>query len=289
MRPWIAFFIVGVVVGCDSPVAANPSIVRPTGSSPTPAPIAATRVVLAGDTSGAFVGRRLHLEIQARDQSGNAVSTDKAQLVLSNEAVASVSELHPIDVQIGSTFVKQMQFRLTLLGPGTTILQIQVGEARNSVAFNVAPAPPPSHALVVDSFSVAEFRVTCSWNCPYLEYAPLLYLREPTGKTHVEAIGIEITIPTMTTGLCSGAVHFGPGASRLASQTYSYLWSNDVFFVKLDGTPVPDGPATARVIVRDASGQLSQIEATGPIIRSAPDPSVPNPQYAIEEWICLDG
>lgn len=282
------FFAV-VVAACDSTVTTTPPVVRPLGSSSTPTPIATARVVLAGDTTGAFVGRRFHLQVEATDQSGKAVSTDGAQFFVSNESVASVTDLHPINVQTGTTIVSEMQFTLVLTGAGTTAVQIQVGDAKVSMALDVAPSPPLSHALVVDSFSVAEFRVQCAWNCPYLEYVPLLYLREPTGKTNVDAIAMEITIPTKTTGFCSGAVHFGPGTARLASYTYDYLWSNDVFFVSLDGTPVPAGPATARVIVRDASGKFSRIEATGPIIRSAPDPTIPTPANPIEEWLCLDG
>jgi hypothetical protein len=218
------------------------------------------------------------------------VSSDNAQFFVSNESVASVTDLHPIDVRYGAATVKETQFTLALLGAGATTVRIQVGDATLSLAFDVAPSPPLSHALVVDSFSVAEFRETCGASkCPYLEYAPLLYLREPTGHTSVDAVAFEVTIPTRTTGLCSGAVHFGPGTSRIGSYTYSHSWNNDVSFVSWDGTPVPDGPATALVIVRDASGKFSRIEATGPIIRSAPDPSVPEPANPIEEWLCLDG
>ena len=282
------FLFVVVAAGCDSTIATPTPIVRPSGPSAAPPPTPATRVELGGDTSGAFVGRRLHLEIEAKDQSGNPVSSDIAQISVSNESVASVTDLHGIPVRTGNSIVTDMQFTLALTGAGETTLEIQVGDGTLSMTFDVAPSPPLSHALVVDSFSVAEFRVTCAWNCPYLEYAPLLYLREPTGNTTVEAVAIEVTIPTMTTGLCSGAVYFGPGTSRLASYTYSYTWSNDVFFVSLDGTPVPDGPATARVIVRDAAGTFSRIEATGPIIRSAPGPTVPTPVNPIEEWLCQD-
>src|SRR5215218_3895375 len=51
--------------------------------------------------------------------------------------------------------------------------------------------PRSGTLLVVDSFTVVEYRASCAWECPFLAYAPLLKLREPSGSAAVTVVSVE--------------------------------------------------------------------------------------------------
>lgn len=146
------------------------------------------------------------------------------------------------------------------------------------------PAVSSSRALVVDSFTVIEYRVSCAWACPYVAYAPLLKLREPTGKQGAEVISIEFTLGSKTTGACRGSVIYAAGSSAFLDGVYEYLWSNDLIFVSLDGQPLPGDVATARATVRAGDGTLGIVEATGRVQRMVSAPLFPEPRS--NGWAC---
>jgi len=137
---------------------------------------------------------------------------------------------------------------------------------------------------VVDSFTVVEYHVQCAWACPYVAYAPLLKLHEPTGTQSAVVVSVEFMLGAKTTGLCSGSVVYGPGASEYLDGIYDYLWSNDLIFVSLDGQPIPGDVATARVTVRAVDGTLGIIEATGTVQRNVLAPVFPAPRP--NGWSC---
>lgn len=151
---------------------------------------------------------------------------------------------------------------------------------------SVKALPPLGDALVVDSFAVVEYRESCAWDCPYLVYAPLLRLREPTGKVHADAVGVTVTIADATIGPCSGEFRVEPGVSQHVNPIHWYLWANELVLVRLDGVPLTADSASARVIVRDAHGRLSRIEARGPILRPTTKPVLPSSEGGIEYWWC---
>lgn len=152
------------------------------------------------------------------------------------------------------------------------------------------PAPRPTGALVVDSFTVIEYRALCVWDCPYLVYAPLLKLRESTNSGWATVEGVEFTIPGMSTGMCRGTATYSPGQSHHLNYIDPYLWSNDLILVRLDGTPVPDGPATARVLVRDMEGHYGMVEVSAPIQRMVKSPNLPAPPSGWQSgWTCNFG
>ena len=152
----------------------------------------------------------------------------------------------------------------------------------------VPHANPPvlssSRALVVDSFTVVEYHVQCAWACPYIAYAPLIKLREPTGTQVAVVVSVEFMLGAKTTGSCSGSVVYGPGRSEYLDGVYEYLWSNDLIFVSLDGRPIPDNVATARVTVRAADGTLGIVETTGTVQRNVQAPTFPLPRD--QGWSC---
>jgi hypothetical protein len=131
---------------------------------------------------------------------------------------------------------------------------------------------------VVDSFTVIEYPVCRSASdCPYLLYAPLLKLREPTSKASAEVIGLEFTVPTKSIGMCVYSLRYGPGESAHVNGIDPYAWNNDFIFASLNGIPLPDGPAFARVLVRDSKGAVGRIEVTGAIQRKVVNPILPPP------------
>src|SRR5689334_12006282 len=147
---------------------------------------------------------------------------------------------------------------------------------------------PPSASngtlLAVDTFTVIEYRPVCVWACPYLIYAPLIKLREPTGKASVEVVSVEYTLGSKTTGVCRGSVLYGPGSSSYLDGIYEYPWENDLIFVSLDGTPLPGDVATAHLVVRSADGTYVKLEATAPVQRMVSNPSFPSPRS--NSWVC---
>lgn len=261
------------LVACDSQEAA-------VGLEDPPAPTASGAVAtvrMSADPVESLVGTIQRLVIEAYDSSGTRVSTDRAVVSSSNASVVIVSEIGVNTVHDARTGLtrRELSPSIRLLAPGVALLRVTLDGASDSLLVSVRLPPPDDAALVVESFSVIEYRAACAWACPYLIYAPLLKLHEPTGKRTVEVVGVEITLGGMTRACRGGRVVYGPGLSAYLFGFYEYLWSNDLIFASIDGQPLPGDEATARVVLRNAQGNLSQFETTGPVQRMVANPQLP--------------
>lgn len=292
-----------VALGCD---ASDGTTAPRTVNSPPPAPpappappvappptgdvVAMVRVQV--DTVAAFIGMQRTVVVLAFDAKGAPMNSGDAIVTISDPDAATEVGRMVVPVVVGATGRRftELQLSLQLIGEGEVSIQASVGAASGQAVLHIRAQPPITAALVVDTFTVVEYHATCAWDCPYLYYAPLLRLREPTGSAWATVEGVEITIPGKTTGMCRGSVPYRPGQSLYVSYVDPYPWSNDLFFVSLDGKPVPDGLATARVIVRDVRGAYGTIEASAPIQRMVKDPVFPAPSEAAPfGWECYYG
>ncbi len=287
MRRFFPISLLVLAVALNACGAADDSLGPRDANPQSPPPVAGTRLVLSLNPNAVYVGMKNRLTIDAFDGRGDRKDTDAAIVTSSDPSVVAIVET-PVftlsDWGVNGRVTRQRWPDLQLLSPGTTTLRVTLGDVSDSIALHVA-AVFPSTALAVDSFTVIEYRVKCAWACPYLAYAPLLKLREPTGKDSVEVIGVEVTVPTKAV-TCAGSLWYAPSESAHVNRIDPYLWANDLIFVSLDGTPLPNGPAYARVLVRETSGKVGYIEATGSIERMVPDPLFPRIESSSQNWIC---
>ena len=165
-------------------VAASGSCARPTEPAVGPdgisavAKVASLRILI--DPASVFPGMRMTLGVGASDFQGNPLHTDDATISLSDTSVAKIESAHTVLVDNGTgRLVREVLPVLRLYAPGTTYFKVTLRERSDSVLIRVLPTRLLSTALVVDSFAVVEYRVTCSFACPYIAYAPLLRLRPP--------------------------------------------------------------------------------------------------------------
>lgn len=251
-----------------------------------PAQPVAGRLTLSGSTNGAFVSLKVRLAVEAYDVQGNRMSSDAAKVTSSNVSVADVTGLDVITVNDNRGLPRYlMSFaQVTMLGPGTATIRASLQGVTDSIVVMVRALPNLSSALVVDTFTVVEYPVCPNGNCPYLGYAPLLRLREATGGSFADVIAVEFDVPTRSTGWCMGEMRFANGQSAHVNGIDPYPWFNDMVFFQLNGTPLPEGAATARVIVRDATGTWGLIEATAPIKRGVTTPGFPSSPVGF--WSC---
>jgi len=239
------------------------------------------------DTAGLVVGAARMLVVEGYDDQGNHVSTDQAAVSSSNSAVVQVAEARVVSMTDarGRTW-KELYQVLHFVGPGTAEVAITLDSRSDNIQVSVGGTPTSKAALVVDSFTVVEYRVQCAgggW-CPYLLYAPLLKLREPTGTTTVEIVSVEFTLGSLTTGVCRGSVFYAPGSAAFVDGIDEYPWANDLIFASVDGAGLP-GDATAHVVMRDVLGNYSQLTATTTVQRMVSNPEFPPPRGT--GWMCL--
>jgi hypothetical protein len=273
------------VVSCDSPASvAGVQHIPPQSGTVTLA--ASVRVV--ADTVGIIVGEARRVTIQARDQTGASISTDDASVRSSDPSVVSITDGSIVPVQDGRTgrIWRELVPILRFVAPGTATVYATLNGASDSVVLIVRPHPRASKSLVVDSFTVVEYRAQCAWACPYLVYAPLLKLRDSTAHTSVEVVSVEFAIGARTTGVCRGSRTYTPGLSAHLNWIADYLWSNDLIFVSLDGAPFSETIATAHVIAREADGSYSQVDATAPVQRMVSNPQLPTSSSSVSDWNC---
>lgn len=273
------------VVACDSPGTVA-GIQR---TPPQPAAVtSAMAVQLVTDTVGIIVGEARRVTIQAHDQTGASVSTDAASVRSSDPSVVTIADgdiVPMLDARTGRTW-RELVPILRFVAPGTATVYATLNGASDSIRFVVRPNPRASTSLVVDSFTVVEYRAQCSWACPYLVYAPLLILRDSTSHSNVEVISVEFTLGARTTGVCRGSRTYTPGLSAHLNWIADYLWSNDLIFVSLDGQPFPETTATAHVIAREADGSYTRVDASGPVLRMVSNPQLPTSTSSVSDWYC---
>ena len=278
----------GIVLGCDA--SSTPPELHKSPSTPAPTPVTprAAGIRVTAYTSDVYVGSTRQLTVVAWDADGNPINTDRVELKLSDTRVAVVLESNTVTRRNanGSTTI-ELAPKLRLVAPGTVIARVAMDGMSDSVSIRVSDVTTGQFPLVVDSFRVVEYGVRCSWACPYVAYAPLLRLREPTGSRSVEVVGVEFTMGDKDTGFCEGSANYGPGMTAELNGIDDYLWSNDLIFVSLDGSPIPADSASGRVIVKIAEGAYNEIDAKGPVQRNAVNPVLPPPR--LNGWSCLGG
>ena len=256
-------------------------IVRDETVSPPP-----VSLTLSIDTTASFAGKVIRLTVGAFDQqTGARVSSGNAAVRFLEDSMAEIVDrkVVPIrDLRTGRMW-DELVVAIQLHRPGLLTLRATMGDAVATLRLTIRPDLVASSALVVESFTVVEYSPACVWACPYLAYAPLLRLREPTGSRSVEVVAVEFRIGYLTTGLCRGSLTYGPGVSEDLNGIYDYLWSNDLIFVSLDGIQL-EGEVKALVMVREADGTYGQIEATGEIQRKVSSPDFPPPREF--GWTC---
>lgn len=284
--------IVGWALGaCASPDVAAPRATvtaPPPGTPPvttgTTSMVGAIRIQPTSQT--AVVGERLGVDVFAFTGAGAPMATTDLTLSLSDPGIATIRDTRQVpfvDAQSGVT-LSYAHVDMAFRKEGSTTLIATLAGKTAAVSFRAAEALPTG-ALVVDTFAVLEARASCAWDCPYLVYWPVLKVREPSGARAVTVEAIEFTIPGRTTGLCYGTRVFLPGRSAHLNVFDPYLWSNDLIFVNLDGHAVEGDGATARILVREASGGLGMVVARTTIQRNVKNPALPLGDVS-EGWSC---
>jgi hypothetical protein len=232
---------------------------------------------LSMDTIGLFPGRHRDVLVTVRSGAGRAPSVDEAQFSLSDGAVAGMGRIASRAWVAGdSTTVTEIWASLELVRDGTTTVQVSLRGVTKGLTFNVRPDPPVSTAVAVDAFTVIEYAD--------LAYAPLVLLRETSGSAPVDVLWVEFSVPTQTIqgDVCRG---LDAGQAGYLSAIDPYLWNNDYIFVQADGTPLPDGPATARLLIRDALGNYGRVEASTTIQRMVSNPQFPDPDSVFSRGV----
>ena len=269
-----------VTAACSLGPVETPQPIIPT----VPNPPNVGRVVLHFDSREAFRGLVARMRVEAFDVQGQRMNSNLAVLTSSNAQVAAPDgwEVTYVQQPNGSA-VAEVSHLIAMLGTGAVTLRVRLGDVTDSVVVNVRPLPLVQNVLAVDSFAVIEFN-GCS-GCGTLSYAPLLKLREATGASFADVIGVEFRVPSLTTGYCrTSGMHFSSNLSAHVNYIDPYPYANDMML--WSQSPLPDGVATARVVVRDHTGNYGLIEATAVIQRMVSNPVFPpTPTFAVS-WSC---
>jgi hypothetical protein len=221
----------------------------------------------------------------ARDSLGRPLSTKSAVVTMSNSALAVIGlDTLPAQILSGQT-VDELQGVITFLDSGTETMRVTLGGVAQDFLLTVRPLPPVSTALAIDSFTIIESRPCAACG---IAYDPILRLRAPSGGTAVDVIALSVTPPQTSSQFCSGTFTYAPGQTAdliyYPSDPYDY---RAPFETEVDGDPLPDGPATAQVIVRDAHGDFGLVQATGTIQRMVQSPALPRTgDSSLLDWSC---
>ena len=276
-----------IVTGClgpaDDAAPLAPPIIPPV--PPNSEPVG--RLEVTFDTREAFTDLVLRMHIGAYNIHGTRIDSDKAVVTSWNPSVATVEGVQPIEVrQPNGVRVTEAFAFISMRVAGNALITVKLGDVIDSTVLHVKPLPYVMNVLAVDSFTVVEY-YACA-NCNILTYAPLLKLREPTGTSGADVIAVQFTVPGMTTGFCIADrnLHFAPGYSAHVNYIDPEYYNNDMIFAIANGRPLPDGPASARVVVRDTGGNYGLIEATAPIQRMVSFPAFPPASFAGVYWSC---
>lgn len=248
----------------------------------------ATRVELAGETGDGLVGRPRILMVFAYAADGRPVRSDDVDLSSSDPAVSTVARRTTVPVRdlTRGTTTNAVRLEFAEGKAGEATITATVGAASAQLRVRVIDVPNVATPMVVDSFVVVEYKDICAWDCPYIVYAPLLKLRNPTAQRLTVEL-VSFSMPGHESGWCSaGGIDYAPGERAHLNGIDPYLWANDLIFVHLDGSRAPPGPVTARIIVRGADGSRGTLETTGRIHRVAEGPVALPPARAGIGWWC---
>jgi hypothetical protein len=284
----VGLVLVLLALGCDSAVQPDASD-QPVQKAPSPTDTAtaglAKHIALTGDTSLAYIDRELSFTVTATDEHGHVVDSDLAEISASELSIAQLQRRLPFSglSYPGGPTVRGVQADFGLVAVGTTTIRARLGDLTDSITLVVHPFPPPTQALVVDSFYVVESSDCPPGGCSY-EYWPVMRLHEPTGANQANLVAVYFSVPTLNTRLCRGSLLFGPGSFQYVDSKRENYYGSDLLMGS--GRPAPDGAAVARLIVSDVQGHLGSIEVTGPILRGADAPSIPTVDSNILSWLC---
>lgn len=285
MRRPVLSVLLGCLVAACSP---TDETLEPASKAPTTnASDHVATLSLDRSVDASFVGGSDRVHVDARGVSGRPVGSAGVTVTSSDPSVAVVSAVTELPI-VGTNGERRNDAFVELLfvGPGTAVLRATLDGIESRLVVRVQAVPGPAASATIERFELIEHRDRCAWACPYLVYTPVVELRTAAGGGPVTVVGLEVTIPGATTGLCSGNFPTVPGASRQLVGVDPYLWSNDIQFVRLDGTPVPDGPATVRVIVREGTAAYGTLTASTIIRRMVTNPVFPPPSPPTEYWTC---
>lgn len=293
--PAFGVLLIGALVACSpSDRAVGPAESRTGGEStaPSAAPAPSTGRVAGlfirrSDDGPSFVGSKVRVHVDARDATGRPVGSAGVTVTSSDPTVAAVSAVGELPViGVDGTRRNDASIEVAFVGPGIAVLRGALNGKESSLIVHVHAIPRPAASATIERFELIEHRDVCAWACPYLVYTPVVEIRTAAGSASATVVGLEVTIPGATTGLCSGNFPTVPGASRHLVGVDPYLWSNDIQFVRLDGTPVAEGPATVRVIVREGTDSFGTLTASTTIRRMVSNPLLPPPSLPTEYWNC---
>ncbi|MCA0374418.1 MAG: hypothetical protein LCH84_02040 [Gemmatimonadetes bacterium] len=278
-----ALAVMAGLTGCDRAVP-----VAPVHVAPRPA---VARLVIRGADGEGVVGRSREMWVESLSATGERVETEPVLVASSDPRVAVVRTRDTTWVPDGSgiagRFLRMTRATIDEVGPGEALIHANVAGVSAAVAVRVTAVPTRPAALVVDSFYVVETRAPCAAPCATLLYVPVLRVREPTGRTVATIESIEFTIPGRTTGWCIGGQLALLAGQRVEVNGVSMNdGTGGLYFVSDRGVSVADGPARVRALVRDTSGTLGLLDATGPILRQRAPSDVPSPSSPAPPWQC---
>lgn len=230
------------------------------------------------DSSDLFPNVRRTVDIMARDSAGMWMGLAGAEVVTSDSAVAVIDTVMRIVIQnhANGQSYDEMHAVVRLVSAGMAALHVAFGGLSRDIPLAVQPLPLPTSALVVDSFTVLEHPY-CELGCSML-YEPILRVREPGGLFPVTVVGVDIELPTLGTGMCTGSRTIEPGQSAdviYYTDDLDEYWGHPFLLARFPGDPIPDGPVIARLIVRMSQGAYGLVEASGTIQRMVSSPSPP--------------
>lgn len=269
----------------------TPLTPAPIDSGPPPAPVNPGTPLLRAwiDAGGPFVGMSQRVWLVAYASDGGALNTSTAVLSLGPTTSAQVVLDQPalfdaIDPTTGDRTARRPPL-LRFGSTGTVTLHAALGALRDSFTVTVAERPALSNALVVDSFEIVEYRVSCGSGCAHFYYVPVLIVREPTETQLVSVIGVEFTMPSFSTGLCAGKAEVLPNSrmvvagDRYGDEMYGLLT------MRTTADSVPPGPASVEMVVATGGGIFSTVRATGPV-RRVEVPSYNGAVLGRDTWAC---
>jgi hypothetical protein len=283
VRSLFAATLLLVAAACShGPVETPPN--RPPSPTVPNQPANVGRVVLRFDSREAFRGLVARLQLEAFDVQGQRMNSNLATFTSSNPRVAASDGWELVQApQPNASTVTEISHHIAMLDTGAVTFRVRLGDVTDSMTVNVRPLPSAVNVLAVDSFFVIEFGACAG--CGTWSYAPLLKLREPTGTVFADVIGVEFRVPNISSGYCTtSGMHFSSGLSAHVNYIDPYPYANDMMFWSL--SPLPDGVATARVVVRDHTGNYGLIVATGLIQRRVTNPVFPATTVFPVSWSC---
>src|SRR5262249_15197095 len=141
---------------------------------------------------------------------------------VSDTSAAKVEQVTTITINNGYGGVPQLMFSVRYLNARAVTIRATVGTVGDSVVAQAVDPPPTTGLMTVESFQALEFRPACAAECPYIVYAPSIAVKAAP-ELPVEILGVEFSVPTLTTGMCAGSLDLSPGSSAKVGGMDPYL------------------------------------------------------------------